>query len=237
MGRGLYRTEERGESPSRFWSGAGGFGVGWRAWAVTSQRQQQRNRARKRQRWAQTHGDRETQAAQRQTDMQRQRLHSGDPGREGSCCPRGTNPEGTGKNWEGWARTPHPTAPATITLPPPRTHGHRCPCSHRSPGSTAGASGGLSSPPGGTLSGRQLWGRPQRWPSVPPLRPGHPPHHSVALGKAQGSTGALPHCPLPDHTRTHRHAIPHACTHTPHELPKPPLECFEARSVLCTPES
>lgn len=74
---------------------------------------------------------------------------------------KSSRPVGTGlRGWARPAQSPRPTPS------PRRTHGRRPRCSHRSPGSSANASGGLSSPPGGTQSCRQPCGDPEG-PSVP----------------------------------------------------------------------
>lgn len=125
----------------------------------------------------------------------------------------------------GWGRTGWPRL---WPLPsPPSTHGHRRRGSHRSPGSTAGAAGVPSSPPGGTRSGRQLWGRPRGGPQSPLQRPRLPPH-SLATGWPWEGLGHLPtlytggaekeHSLFAPHTAAHPHHTPHlhTQTYTPH---------------------
>lgn len=179
-----------------------------RDWAVTSQRQTKIGRDRDGPRPTVTKRHRQPRDRDTERDYSRtQREGAGETWGQlgtrvagGSCCP-GDPPGAARRDEEGWARPSHPR--------PPRTHGHRSHCSHRSPGSTADASGGLSSPPGGTPSCRQPWRRRQGGPQPPCRGRAVPTAHRVAPGQAGAplatwgwgcTEGAFPPCSVPTPT-------------------------------------
>lgn len=101
----------------------------------------------------------------------------------------------------------------------PRTHGHRPRGSHRSPGSTADASGAPSSPLGGTRSGRQHWGDPEPALSLPSRGPGlHP-----APAWPWRGLGRLPALYTGGAEEEHSLFAPRPATH-PHNSPHLPTE-------------